>query len=266
MFLPIGDEPNPRGLPLVTYLLIAANVVVFLFVALPLQSSPIDPRDPATEPFLRYMLTRFAGVSLRDLLTVTSAYDVFTFAHGYKPGAPELGDLFASLFLHAGWLHLFGNMLFLWIYGDNVEHRLGHVRYLFVYLGTGVVATLFFALFATDPLAPLIGASGAVSGVLGAYFLWFPHNRVRLLVVLFVFVDVWRVPARLVLLFYLLVDNLLPFLTGGGGGVAYGAHLGGFLAGLFVAMGFNRKPPPRREEKEVWVLDRDGQPIGTVPK
>jgi membrane associated rhomboid family serine protease len=148
------------------------------------------------------------------------------------------------MFLHAGFLHLFGNMLFLWIYGDNVEKRLGHLPFLFWYLATGAAATIFHTLFARDSPLPLIGASGAISGVLGFYFIWFPRNTVRLLFVLFpFFMNVFMVPARLVLGLYLLADNLLPFLItrGTGGGVAYGAHIGGFLAGLALAWFMNRR-------------------------
>jgi hypothetical protein len=129
-------------------------------------------------------------------------------------------------------------MLFLYIFGDNVEHRLGSLRYLFAYVGTGIAATLFFALFVPGSQVPLIGASGAISGVLGCYFLWFPRNQVKVFVFLFpLLMTQVLVPARLVLGFYLLVDNLLPFLMtrASGGGVAHGAHIGGFLAGMGVA-------------------------------
>jgi hypothetical protein len=136
-------------------------------------------------------------------------------------------------------------MLFLWIYGDNVEHRLGSARYVFWYLLTGACATLFHSVFDSDSRIPLVGASGAISGVLGFYFLWFPRNSVRVWVLLFpFFMNVVMLPARLVLGFYLILDNILPFLlTRGsqGAGVAYGAHIGGFLAGLAVAWLKDRK-------------------------
>jgi hypothetical protein len=136
-------------------------------------------------------------------------------------------------------------MLFLWIYGDNVEHRLGRLPFLFWYLVTGVAATLAFALFAGGSLVPLVGASGAISGVLGFYFLWFPRNTVRVFVFLFpFFMNVIAIPARIVLGIYLVVDNFLPFLFtqgAGGGGVAYGAHIGGFVAGLGVAWMMGRR-------------------------
>jgi hypothetical protein len=162
------------------------------------------------------------------------------------------------MFLHASWLHLGGNMLFLWIFGDNVEHRLGRIGYLLAYLGCGVAATLFFALFAQGSKVPMLGASGAISGVLGFYFLWFPRNRVKVFVFLFPFImNTFLVPARLVLGFFLLIDNLLPFLISGGAstGVAHGAHIGGFVAGLALAYGidqFHARPGPaegRRPEQ-----------------
>jgi membrane associated rhomboid family serine protease len=252
MILPLGDAPNPRGTPYLTYALLLANTAAFLLVTAPLSAQPADPSDPALAEYLE-VLRRILPpqAPMETLLRYTSAYDLFVFRYGFRPADPSLPALFTSLFLHAGFLHLFGNMLFLWIYGDNVEKRLGRLPFLFWYLATGVTATLFHTLFAFGSLLPLIGASGAISGVLGFYFIWFPHNKVRLLVVLFPFLmNVIMVPARLVLGFYLLVDNLLPFLfTRGvtGGGVAYGAHIGGFVAGIAVA----------------WVMDRrelSGQP------
>lgn len=214
MFIPIGDTPNPRNFtPWVNWLLIAANIAVYLFIKL-----------------------QFGSARVLTPLGVRSAYDIFVSTYGYKPGSPELSHLFFSMFLHANVFHLAGNMLFLWIYGDNIEHRLGRIGYLVTYLTTGVIATLFFSLFAGSSMIPLIGASGAISGVLGLYFLLFPRNKVKLLVAFFpFFFDVILLPARLVLGFYILVDNLLPFLAGTRSGVAYGAHLGGFLGGLTIA-------------------------------
>ncbi|HNQ87451.1 MAG TPA: rhomboid family intramembrane serine protease [Verrucomicrobiota bacterium] len=240
MILPISDTPNPRGFPAVTYLLIALNVAVYLGITLPLSGRPPDYEDPALREYLQVVRQSAPpGVSLRALVSQVSAYDLVVFKHGYQPGQPRVVDLFTSIFLHGGFMHLFGNMLFLWIYGDNVEHRLGRVRYLLYYLLTGVAATLAFSLFARGSRVPLVGASGAISGVLGFYFLWFPRNKVRLLVLFFpFFMNVVAISARLVLGFYLVIDNLLPFVLsrgGAAGGVAHGAHLGGFLAGLLVA-------------------------------
>jgi len=239
LFLPIGDTPNPRNFfPWVNWTLIAVNVLIYLVISLPLSFQSVDPRDPLLLEYLRTIAPSLpSGVPLRAVLAHLSAYDLFVFSHGYKPAAPQLTDLFFAMFLHGGFLHLAGNMLFLWIYGDNVEHRLGRLGYLVTYLGTGVAATLAFALFAGDSMIPMVGASGAISGVLGLYFLLFPRNQVKVFVFLFPFIlDVFLLPARLVLGFYLIVDNLLPvFLSRGDSPVAYGAHIGGFIAGLAVA-------------------------------
>jgi len=244
MFLPLSDSPNPGGRPFVTYALIAANVLIYLGISLPLSSQAPDPNNPALGDYLLFLRNTLpAGVSLYDVLPEISAYNIFVFAHGYKPAAPHLTDLFTSLFLHSGLMHLLGNMLFLWIYGDNVEHKLGRLPFLLWYLFTGVVATVAFSLVAGGSMMPLVGASGAISGVLGFYFLWFPHNRVRLFVWLFPFyVGTVYVPSRIVLGVFLVVDNIFPFLleSSSGGGVAYGAHIGGFLAGLVAAVVIGR--------------------------
>jgi membrane associated rhomboid family serine protease len=254
MILPIGDHPNPRGTAFVTYGLIAANVVVYLLFNVPLGVQRADLRDPALAEYVEVMVEATRGqVPPHQLLRETSAYDIFVFTHGFRAVEPSLSDLFFCMFLHGGFLHLAGNMLFLWIYGDNVERRLGAVRYLVWYLATGVAATLFHALLARDSPFPLVGASGAISGVLGFYFLWFPRNQVRVLWFLPPFLwHVFEIPARIVLGVYLLLDNLLPFLLAGdGGGVAHGAHIGGFIAGLAVAaLGDRRRDVAWREPED----------------
>ena len=251
MLLPLSDAPNPGGRPYVTYGLIAANILVYALVSLPLGAEPPDTRSAAFQAYVEVVRDQLPpGVPLRAALAATSAYDLYVFEHGYKPAAPQLADLFYSLFLHGGFLHLFGNMLFLWIYGDNVEYRLGRLGYLLAYLVTGIAATLFFSLFAPDSALPLVGASGAISGVLGFYFLWFPRNTVRMFVFLFpFFMNVVAVRARLVLGVYLLIDNVLPFFisAGGGGGVAHGAHIGGFVAGLAGAWLIDRRAVQSRQ-------------------
>lgn len=243
MFLPLADQPNPPGRPYVTWTLMALNILVFVVVTLPLLRLRPDPSDPLLLEYLH----RIGVTSARQAQTVAaqmSAYDLVVFQYGFKSAVPSVSTLLSSLFLHAGILHLAGNMLFLWIFGDNVEHRLGWLSYLVLYLFTGIVATLFFALFVSDSYTPLIGASGAISGILGCYFVWFPKNKVKTFIFLFPFImDSYYLPVRLVLGVYLVVDNLLPFLfTQSGSGVAHGAHLGGFLAGAVVAYGFDHLP------------------------
>ena len=253
MFLPLGDEPNPRGVPVVTYTLIGINVAVFLFVTLPLSAVRPALDDPALFEYLNAIRPQFPGQTAAErLLQQISAYDLVVFSYGFRPADPSVIALLTSLFLHGGFMHLAGNMLFLWIYGDNVEHRLGPARYLVAYLGTGVLATLSHAVLDFGSVLPMVGASGAISGVLGFYFIWFPRNRVRLWIMLFpFFMNVIYAPARLVLGMYLVVDNLLPFLVtrgAGGGGVAYGAHIGGFLGGLAYAWWSGRRELQRRPQ------------------
>ena len=258
MFLPIGDTPNPkRFTPYVNYSLIALNVVLYLFVSLP---ASFQQPDPSSAQFLEYIgfLQTLMGTNLAPeaLAAHISAYDVFIYTHGFKPAQPELTDLFFSLFLHGGFGHLAGNMLFLWIYGDNVEHRLGRIPYLIIYMAWGILATLSYTLLSLDSPAPLVGASGAISGVLGYYFILFPKNQVKVFVFFFPFImNVILVPARLVLGVYLVLENIVPALLGPGSSVAYGAHIGGFVFGLAFALGGEkwtrpahkpfRKPKPK---------------------
>jgi membrane associated rhomboid family serine protease len=173
------------------------------------------------------------------------------------PGAFPLGavGLVGSMFLHGGLLHLAGNMLFLWIFGDNVEDALGHGRYLLFYLGSGVLAALLQGVVATRSLVPMVGASGAIAGVLGAYFVLYPRARVVTLVPLFFLVPLVEVPAFL----FLLLWFLLQFWQGSAalvasgesgaasGGVAWWAHVGGFAAGivLLLLLKPRRRPAPR---------------------
>lgn len=239
MFLPIGDFPNSPRFAWANYLLIAANVVVFVLLW-PDTQRPADRRDPAFQQYIEQLETD-RGLPPRDLRQVArsmSEYDLDLFKHGFRPDAPSLLDILTGMFLHGGLLHLAGNMLFLWIYGDNVEAKLGSFFYLVVYLLGGVAAALADGLLRPSSGIPAVGASGAISAVLGMYFIWFPENRVRVFVFLFpLIVDVIAIPARIVLLVFLVVDNLLPMvLAGAMTGVAHGAHIGGFLAGVVVAL------------------------------
>jgi membrane associated rhomboid family serine protease len=241
MFFPIADTPKPTDRPYVTWALMALNIGVFIFITFPATRAKVDLTDPLLLEYLR-SLGLYGRISAREVFQHLSAYDLLVFKYGFRPAAASLQTLFSSLFLHGGLMHLAGNMMFLYIFGNNVEYRLGHLRYLLAYLGCGVAATLFFSLFSLNSQIPLIGASGAIFGVLGCYFLWFPKNRVRCLIFLFPFVvTTILLPARLLLGFYLIIDNLLPFIVSGtqGSGIAHGAHIGGFLAGLGIAWGGN---------------------------
>ncbi|MDJ0621594.1 MAG: rhomboid family intramembrane serine protease [Desulfocapsaceae bacterium] len=239
MFLPIGDTPNPdRFTPFITWGLIAVNVAVYLFISLPLSIKLPEAATPGILEFINMLASRgYTMEQIRIILGQTSLNDVLLYQYGYKPAAPSLIDLFSSMFLHGGLMHLAGNMLFLYIYGDNVEHQLGRLKFLLMYLFTGAIATLSFAFLAGNSMTPLVGASGAISGVLGFYFFMFPRNQVKVLLVLFpIYLGVVQIPARIVLAIYVIIDNFLPVLLQAGGNVAYGAHLGGFFAGLGVAV------------------------------
>jgi len=237
MIFPIGDTPNPRNYtPWVTWTLMALNIGVFLFVTLPLAWVGVEATDPRVVEWVHSLGGPRPGFDAVSFAAQLSAWDLFVFDHGFRASDPSALDLLSAMFMHAGLPHLVGNMLFLWIYGDNVEHRLGRRGFLIAYLGTGAVSTLAYAILAHGGGAPLIGASGAISGVLGLYALMFPGNRVRLLIFLFpILVRTVMVPAWIVLGLYLLLDNVVPLLMGAGGNVAYGAHVGGFVAG--VALG-----------------------------
>ena len=273
MFIPIGDEPNARTFPVINYALIAVNVAVFALISVPLMAQGVDPRDPMVQELLRELARQHPHLdayALMEQLRQLSAHDLFLMRWGYRAAEPSLATLMTAMFLHGGWLHIIGNMLFLWIYGDNVEHRLGHVGYLVAYLLCGVAATLGYAalLPASAGGTPMVGASGAISGVLGFYFVWFPHNRVRLLIALLPFyVDVWKVSARVVLGIYVVLDNLLPILLtrSGASGVAHGAHLGGFLAGAAAAVVIDRLAVRRGHNHGQAALRRQGHESAGAP-
>jgi len=251
VFLPIGDAPNPKGVPFATWGIIAINVAAFLLLNIPLGARQADLGSPEFREYVEVMAHELHGrVDVRELAAQTSAYDLFTFEHGYRPAAPKLQDLLTCMFLHGGFMHLFGNMLFLWIYGDNVERRLGSFAFVLWYLATGAAATLTHALVFSSSQMPLVGASGAISGMLGFYFVWFPRNVVRMLAFLPPFLmQVFELPARWVLGMYLVVDNLLPFFFSGEGGVAHGAHIGGFVAGALAAWLMDRRGAQARPAK-----------------
>ncbi|HEY5701814.1 MAG TPA: rhomboid family intramembrane serine protease, partial [Gammaproteobacteria bacterium] len=154
--------------------------------------------------------------------------------------SPEI-TIFTSMFMHGGWMHLIGNMLYLWIFSDNVEDSMGHGRYIVFYLLCGVAAVFAQALPDTHSTIPMIGASGAISGVLGAYLLLFPHARVVVLIPLGFYSQIVRMPAGMVLLIWFGLQLLQSAMTPKGeAGVAFGAHIGGFLAGMVLVSFFKK--------------------------
>jgi membrane associated rhomboid family serine protease len=212
--IPLRDENPSRSVPVVTRALIAVNAACFIY-------------ELSLGPELRPFVFTFGLVPLR----VSRALE----AGGGALLAPG-STLLTSMFLHAGWLHLIGNMWYLWIFGDNVEDRLGRVRFAAFYLASGLVAALLQ--FAVNPLArvPTVGASGAVAGVLGAYMVAFPRARVITLVPLLFFFPIVALPAMFVLGLWFVYQFFSGTLSIGtaSGGVAWWAHIGGFAFGYLV--------------------------------
>ncbi len=216
LLLPIADEPNfSARRPWATWAVIAVNVAVFLLLR-------------------------------RQTSTEAGAFDFFA-TWGYVPLEPRLATFFTSMYLHGGFLHLAGNMLFLWIFGDNVEGRLGPLGFLGVYHAGGLAAVLVFHLLAPHGTVPLVGASGAIFATQGFYFLAFPSNRARFVFWFFVVSTFW-LPARLVLGFFLVGDFVRMLIERASpvahGGVAYAAHVGGFLFGFVFAFAARFVLPP----------------------
>ncbi|MHC4848610.1 MAG: rhomboid family intramembrane serine protease [Planctomycetota bacterium] len=248
--LPVGDYPNPPKPQWMTRILVGINIAIHVFFTMPMEERGLTDEEFRAElPFLE-KLAESRGESVADWRSI-SQYDLFLFkTGGYVPGRPTLLALFLCMFLHSGFGHIFGNMLFLWIYGNNVEYRLGKFFYVVWYLVTGAIATLSFSFMAGDSMIPLVGASGAISGVLGFYLIWFPHNYVKVFL-FFPFFGIYPIRAYWVLGIYLVLENILPMMAQSGGGVAHGAHLGGFVAGAVLALVYNSirgaQPAPKPE-------------------
>jgi membrane associated rhomboid family serine protease len=239
MVLPLYDDNSDRTItPVVNYALIAANILVFVFL------QQLGSNEHFTYAFSTVPLEIITG---RDVVTQSHVLlDPVTGQRLYMPGLEATPfsvyfTLVMSMFMHGGIAHIAGNMLFLWIFGDNIEDRLGHIRYLIFYLVCGVLASLAHvfatALLATDQsslLVPSLGASGAISGVLGGYILLYPTRRVTVLLFRFL-TDVPAYVAIGIWFGFQLISGL--GMLGGGaqqGGVAYAAHVGGFIAGLVL--------------------------------
>jgi len=208
--IPLGDDnTGEASTPVITYALIALNVLFFLV--------ELSGGDPFIETWA-FVPQRFGAAPSANVVTI-----------------------FTSMFMHGGWMHLLGNMLYLWIFGDNVEDRVGHIKFLIFYLLCGIAATFAQYIFNTNSNIPNLGASGAIAGVLGSYILLFPMGKVRVLLLRIIV----PLPAIVVIGFWF----LLQFISGvgsitqqdTGGGVAYMAHVGGFVTGLVLTF-FFRKP------------------------
>jgi rhomboid family protein len=236
MVFPISDDNSDRTtVPVVNYVLIALNVIVFVFF------QGFGNNDKFTYAWATVPVEIVTGrdvdkpVVVRDPVTneVAGQIDLQP-----TPGSVYL-TLLVSMFMHGGWAHIFGNMLYLWIFGDNLEDRMGHARYLVFYLVCGFAADMSHVLMNAHSYIPSLGASGAISGVLGGYVLLFPNRKVRAFVLrLYTTIPAW---AAIGIWFVFQLVNGLGLLGQGsreGGGVAYAAHVGGFVAGLLLVKVF----------------------------
>jgi membrane associated rhomboid family serine protease len=214
--IPIGDENAPRTrTPFITYTLIALNVLVFLLEL-----------GQGSQAQLQNFFEKWSVIP-HEYATQTDM----------PPGIPFpfWFTLFSSMFMHGGWMHLIGNMLYLWVFGDNIEDRWGHMKFLVIYLICGIIASAAHIFFNLESMIPSLGASGAISGVLGAYIVMFPKNRIRVLI----WHGIVHLPAMVVLGFWIFLQfiNQLGQMgqTTETAGVAYWAHIGGFIAGVLFA-------------------------------
>src|SRR5690606_14376184 len=247
MLMPIGDDNRDRTtLPLINYLLIIINVIVFVYF----QGCGAEQKFT-----YKYSLVPEEIVTAEDIVTDDQVlFDPITGERVYVTGlqptpiSPYI-TFFTSMFMHGSIAHLLGNMLFLFIFGDNIEHRLGHLRFLLFYLLSGIAASavqiLVTYIIGGNPLIPTLGASGAISGILGAYLILYPKKRVRVIMLFYLITEVPAVIA-IGLWFVFQVINGIGMLGGQTeGGIAYGAHIGGFIAGLLLVGFFliGRKKP-----------------------
>ncbi len=213
--IPIRDTIPSRSFPIINTVLIVVNSLVFFYELTLGDDLPSFIKDYALIP----------------------AYFSFSTRHSIYP-------LFTFMFLHSGWLHIIGNMLYLYIFGDNVEDRMGHFKYLIFYLISGLISAFSQTLANLHSAIPMIGASGAIAGVLGAYILFFPKSKVLTLLPIFIFIQIVEIPAWI----FLLIWFVIQFFSGvaslavaqNGGGVAFWAHIGGFVAGLILAKPFQK--------------------------
>jgi membrane associated rhomboid family serine protease len=224
--IPLRDVIPSRTLPIVTSAIIIVNALVFLFeVSLP-------------EPELRALFGRF----------------------GLVPAHLALPTVLTSMFLHGGWLHVIGNMWCLWIFGDNVEDRMGHARFLVFYLLCGALAGFGQVVVQPGSHVPTVGASGAIAGVMGAYLVLYPRSRILTLIPIFIFIQIVEIPAVYFLVFWFVIQffsGVGSLATSSGepaGGVAFWAHVAGFLSGMLGVLLFRR---PERQRPD-WWHDIDG--------
>ena len=222
MFIPLRDDNPTSRFPFVTVFFISLNILIFFYQIL-------SPEG------LESYIIRMGAIP----------YEIthFTSLSHFPRISPPL-SLFSAMFLHGSILHLLGNMLYLWIFGNNVEDYLGSFKFILFYFISGLGASLAHIIFNPNSMVPMIGASGAIAGILGAYLVLYPRARVLTLVFLFIFIRIIPVPAAFILGFWFLVQILN---VGFGGGVAWFAHIGGFIVGVLLISALGKK------KRKVWI-------------
>mgnify|MGYP003700488103 CR=1 FL=1 len=242
---PIRDDNPAILVPYATIGLIALNVLAWVFV-----------QGLGSQPALSQSICQF-GLVAGDLLGTLPEGARFPVGPGAScvitPGGAWF-TLFTSMFMHGGWLHIIGNMWFLWVFGNNVEDAMGHGRFVIFYLLCGLAAAALQIALSNSPAVPMVGASGAIGGVMGAYILLYPRVHVHMLLILGFFVTTVAVPAVLMLGYWFLLQLLGGFTAfgGRGGGVAFWAHVGGFAAGAVLVLAFRNEKLLRRHPYYGW--------------
>jgi len=223
---PIGDDNSDRTItPFVNYAFIGINILVFLLL------QQVGSNDAFTYAFSLVPQEITSGVDLTGVQVIRdSAGNTGQIQHFDTP-LPVYFNFLSSMFMHGDIMHLGGNMLFLWIFGDNLEDRIGHVRYAIFYVVCGIAAAIAQIIMGPSSIIPMLGASGAISGIMGGYVLLFPHKRVRAFILRFL----TEVPAYAAVGIWIVYQIVLGYMSPSeGGGVAYAAHIGGFFAGLLL--------------------------------
>jgi membrane associated rhomboid family serine protease len=230
--IPLRDDQPTFSTPFINYFLIVLNVLVFFFEGL------VEVQTPGA---IHAFNSVFGVIPERTVAVLTG--------QSFDSPATAILPLFTSMFLHGSFMHLAGNMLFLWIFGDNVEDYLGHFRYLIFYLGSGLAAATAHILLNPNSPVPTVGASGAIAGVMGAYFILYPRSRV---LVWFPPIFLFQVPAWLMLGYWFLIQFLsgtatsIALTSETAGGIAFWAHVGGFVAGVVLIKLFSERPQRHR--------------------
>jgi len=221
--IPLKDENPSKTTPFVNYFLILSNLAAFIYLKYFIQE---DPQQVFSQlGFIPYEISHLKDVSPKNLVPIPLT-------------------VLTSMFIHGGWIHLMSNILYLWVFGDNIEDRLGHARYMLFYLLCGILANLVHGIVNMNSSIPSVGASGAIAGILGAYLLLFPKARIKTLFIVFVFAKIIRLPALLVLGFlvtFQILSGFAEYRIHDTGGIAWFAHIGGFVSGLTLVNSFKKR-------------------------